>query len=79
MTEWAVVGVIIALVGLVTGIVTPLIKLNTTIVKLTTIVDQLAKNLAEVTEKNTAVHKELYKQVNDHERRIVVLEDHDRQ
>lgn len=78
MTEWAVVGVIIALVGLVTGIVTPIIKLNSTIVKLTTIVDELGKNFETYSEKNSRVHRELFNAVNDHEKRIVVLEDHDK-
>lgn len=78
MTEWQVVGVIIALVGLVSGVVAPIVKLNTTIIKLTTIVDGLAEKFASLSTKNSATHKDLYNVVNDHERRIVVLEDHDK-
>ena len=78
MTEWEVVGVIIALVGLVSGIVVPIVKLNTTIIKLATIVDNLEAKITNLTTKNSETHKDLYSQVNDHEKRIVVLEDHDK-
>ena len=78
MTEWQVVGVIIALAGLVSGVVAPIVKLNTTIIKLTTIVDGLAKQLSEMANKSSATHRDLYSRVNDHEKRIVVLEDHDK-
>ena len=41
MTEWGVVGVIIALVGLIATIVPPLTKLTQSITKLTVVVDRL--------------------------------------
>lgn len=81
MTEWGVVGVIVALLALVTAIVTPILKLNTTVTKLTALVDGLAKDFEEMTSKNRESHKTLWEEVKhqneklgDHETRIKLLE-----
>ena len=82
MTEWGVVGVIIALVGLIAGIVTPLLKLNTSIVKLTMLVDGLSQRLAGIESNNTDAHRRLWTTVDEHthelaehDKRISHLED----
>jgi hypothetical protein len=84
MTEWGVVGVIIALIGLGTAIVKPLITLNTSIVSLTSKLEQMGDNLADISSRNTKSHERLWAHNNeqddtlgDHERRITVLE-HDK-
>lgn len=81
MTEWGVVGVIIALVGLIATIVPPLTKLTQSITKLTVVVDRLDTEQKEqrVAAKNS--HQKLWGKcheqdevLNDHEHRITVLE-----
>lgn len=81
MTEWQVVGVLIALVGLVTAIVTPIVKLNTSIVKLSTIVDSLGNKLATMESNNSASHDRIWNKLDehgeelvDHDKRIIKLE-----
>ena len=81
MTEWGVVGVIIALVGLVAAIVGPITKLTQSITKLTVVVDRL--DAEQKTQRQSAKdsHKRLWekcgeidKTLDDHEHRITVLE-----
>ncbi len=43
MTEWQVVGVIVALIGLVASIVTPMHRINSTIAPLTAAVKENSK------------------------------------
>lgn len=81
MTEWGVVGVIIALAGLVSAIVAPLIKLNTTITKLTVIVERLEHAQTAQETKASESHRRLWdhngeqdKRLDDHERRISAVE-----
>lgn len=74
MTEWGVVGVIIAMVAFVISVVSPIIKLNTTITKLTTIVDEIAKDFDMFTSKNSTAHEKIFEGLNDHEKRISILE-----
>lgn len=74
MTEWTVVGVLIALVGFISAVVAPIVKLNTTIVKLTQIVDSLAGDVSELTKRNSDTHSRIFEQLGDHETRITVLE-----
>ncbi|UOO38263.1 hypothetical protein IZU99_03125 [Oscillospiraceae bacterium CM] len=81
MTEWTVVGVIVALIGLIASIVTPMLKLNTSITKLTCAVETFQKNLDELIEKNSDSHTRLWQHncrqddtLNDHETRICVIE-----
>jgi hypothetical protein len=81
MTEWEVVGVIVALVAFLTAVVTPMLKLNTSIVKLTSAVAVLQENIKELTSNNSAGHNKLWehnheqdRQLADHETRITVIE-----
>ena len=81
MSEWGVVGVIIALVGLGAAIIKPILSLNTSIVKLTAAVENLQEDLRESTTKNSKAHERLWdhnekqdKTLDDHEKRIVCLE-----
>lgn len=81
MTEWGVVGVIIAIVGLVAAVVKPMLTLNTSIVQLTERLAHLSEGLAELTTRNTENHKRIWKSVEehsgtlaDHEKRIDHLE-----
>lgn len=82
MTEWAVVGVIVVLVGLVASVVTPMLRLNTTIVKLTVQLEHLDKLFKDALDQNARAHERIWsktdeqdKRLDDHERRIVHLED----
>lgn len=81
MTEWQVVGVIIALVGLVGAIVAPLLRLNSAITKLTLTVDRLVKDMDEQHRRSHDAHAKLWNHQNeqdeklvDHEIRITKLE-----
>lgn len=81
MTEWGVVGVLIALVGFVTAIVTPIIKLNTSIVKLSTLVDNLGNQLTNMEAANSASHDRIWtrldehtSELNEHDKRISRIE-----
>ena len=81
MTEWGVVGVIIALIGLITAIVTPMVKLIKSITKLTVVVEHTQSNLQELTTDNRDAHKRIWEhsdkqddQLIDHDKRIVLLE-----
>lgn len=83
--EWTVVGVIVTLVGLGAAIVPPIIKLNTSIVKLTDSNDRLSEKLTSMETSNTSEHRRIWTAVdknhghiNDHETRISVLEDRER-
>ena len=86
MTEWGVVGVIIALVGLVAAIVGPITKLTQSITKLTVVVDRLDAEQAKQRSDAKSSHKAIWdhehaqdKQITDHETRIRVLEDHEKE
>lgn len=81
MSEWAVVGVIIALVGLIATVVSPIVRLNTTITKLNTIVERVEGSLEDLADKNSKGHARIWehneeqdKKLNDHETRITVIE-----
>ena len=81
ITEWGVVGVIIALVGLLAAVVKPIINLNASIVKLTDQVANILSGLEEFKKRYTSHLNELraadekqQKELNDHESRICVLE-----
>ena len=82
MTEWGVVGVIIALVGLIAVLVKPMISLTQSITKLTVMLEQVAGDMSELTEKNSKGHERLWKKsdeqdgrLDNHEHRITVLEE----
>ncbi|MCH1941571.1 hypothetical protein [Holdemania massiliensis] len=85
MTEWGVVGVIIAVVGLFFTVGKPVINLNTSITKLTVTVDRLQKDYddlkkqahSEVNDlavKNSDSHRRIHEKLDDHEQRITDLE-----
>jgi hypothetical protein len=81
MTEWQVVGVVIALAGFVIAIVTPIIKLNTSIVKLSSLVDSLGDKLSTMEAANSASHDRIWSrldehttELNDHDKRISMME-----
>lgn len=82
MTEWEVVGVIIALVGLVIAIGAPVLKLNTSITRLIAQLNNLDEGLDELTARNAKSHERLWrhndeqdKTLKEHEKRIIVLEE----
>ena len=84
MTEWEVVGVIIALVGLIGVIVKAIVPLTRTITELTVVVKDLRKDMDDQRTSAHNSHKHLWehnekqdKQLNDHEKRIYALEEHD--
>ena len=81
MTEWGVVGVIIALVGFAATFLAPALKLNASITKLTVTVEQLVRDMSEQRERSREVHKRLWdkneeqdRTLHDHETRITTLE-----
>lgn len=85
MTEWGVVGVLIAVVGLFFTVGKPVITLNTSITKLTVTVDRLQKDYddlkkqahSEVNDlavKNSDSHRRIHDKLDDHEQRITDLE-----
>lgn len=81
MTEWGVVGVLVVLLGLGVTVVKPLLELNSSIVKLTARLDQLTGSLSDISDRNAKSHDRLWKRneeqdavLDDHERRITVLE-----
>lgn len=86
MTEWGVVGVIIALVGLVAAIVGPITRLTQSITKLTVVVDRLDAEQKTQRQDAKTSHQKLwdkcYEQdetINDHESRLRLLEDHEKE
>lgn len=85
MTEWGVVGVIIALAGLVSAVTAPLIKLNSSIVQLTSQVQNILSGLGEFKKRYVDNLQELKEadgemqgRLEDHELRITVLETEDK-
>ncbi|WP_434310159.1 hypothetical protein [Hominifimenecus sp. rT4P-3] len=81
MSEWEVVGVIVALLGLIAAIAGPLIKLNTSITTLTVTLKGLNEDISDLTIKNTKSHQRLWdhneeqdKKLNDHEMRLTIVE-----
>ena len=81
MTEWGVVGVIIALVGLGAAIIKPVLALNTSITRLNLTLEQLQRDVGTMTTKNSKSHERIWDKLEeqggaleDHERRIDSLE-----
>ena len=79
--EWTVVTVVIALVGLGAAIVKPIVSLTRSITSLTVVVERVEKQLGEQAQHSHESHKRLWshndeqdRQLQDHERRIGVLE-----
>lgn len=81
MTEWTVVGVLIAIVGLITAVAKPMLSLNASITRLTTLLDSLRDELQLISDKNAKGHDRLWRKLEQqdealeqHEHRITVLE-----
>ena len=81
MTEWGVVGVLIALVGFGATIIRPLLSLNTSIVRLTTQINQMTDSLDDISEKNHRSHERIWAhneeqddRLENHEIRLNTLE-----
>ncbi len=82
MTEWGVVGVVIALFGFAVSVVAPIIKLNTSITRLTVTLETVARELNDQKKSNHESHKRIWEKneeqdgkLADHEGRITRLED----
>lgn len=82
MTEWEVYLVIVSLVGFAIAVGTPIIKLNTSITRLIDRLNNLDENMDELTVRNSKSHERIWKHneeqdklLNEHEKRITVLEE----
>ena len=81
MTEWEVVGVIIALVGLVGIFAKVAFNISSTLTKLTTTLENLQQCLIDLEASKKETHKRIFgrldeheEKLNDHECRIKLLE-----
>lgn len=81
MNEWTVVGVIVTMVGLIVAVTKPMLNLNTSIVKLTEEMANLISGLeafkkryVENLNELKTTDKEMQSQIDNHEIRIVKLE-----
>ena len=72
--DWTVIAGVAALVGLIGGIVAPMLKLNTSITQLTVVVNGLAKGFEKLTDKNDCAHEKINEKLDDHEKRIFIIE-----
>ena len=72
--DWTVIAGVAALVGLIGGIVAPILKLNTSITQLTVVVNGLARNFEKLTDKNECAHEKINEKLDDHEKRIFIIE-----
>lgn len=82
MTEWGVVGVIVALVGLFFTVGKPIIKLTNTISKLDSTCERLDTQFSAFEANNKNSHRRIWEhneeqdnRINDHEKRITLLEE----
>ena len=78
MTEWGVVGVLIALLGLLATVVNPIITLTRSITKLTVVVERLSQDMETQRTSNGklwAHNDEQDARISDHETRICLLEE----
>ena len=81
MTEWGVVGVLIAIIGLFVTVGKPLLALNRSIVELQSDMKSVNKGLDGLNDKNTQDHRRIWvkvdkhgEQLDDHEKRIQRME-----
>lgn len=72
--EWQVYLVIVSLIGFCVAVVTPIIKLNTSIVKLNEALNRIDANLSDLSSSNKTQHDKIYSRLDDHEKRLTVLE-----
>lgn len=70
MTEWGVVGVIIALVTFAIAVGAPVLKLNKSINVLTVNVETLRDLLEELKHDNRRAHQDLQEQIDEHTEKI---------
>ncbi|NLI54679.1 MAG: hypothetical protein GX417_10240 [Clostridiales bacterium] len=82
MQQWDVVGVIAALIALFSTMVAPIVKLTHAITKLTTTMENMEKNVEELTANNRSAHERIWdhareqdEKLCDHETRIRVMEE----
>lgn len=68
--EWQIVTTIITLVSFGVAVIKPILKLNSSIVKLTDAVESLELNGSEI----KTIVKEHESKLDDHEKRIIILE-----
>lgn len=83
MTEWGVVGVIIALAGLLATVTAPLIKLNGNITSLNVTLNQMRKDVDTQKESSKESHRRLWehneeqdKRLDEHDMRLTLIEHH---
>lgn len=81
MTEWGVVGVIIALVGLLAAIIKPVVRLTNSITELTVVVRAVQADMAAQKNSSHETHRRIWEHegeqdrtLADHETRIGRLE-----
>lgn len=74
--EWEVVGVVVVLIGLVASIVKPILALNGSIIKLNTLLNALTDRNHDEHETISKRLREHGQQIDDHEGRIIRLEEH---
>ncbi len=84
MTEWGVVGVIVTLLTLIFTVGKPIISLNSSITQLTAEVTNILNGLEDFKKRYTdhlaelkGADQSLSGRLDDHERRIIVLEERD--
>ena len=82
MQQWDVVTVIIALVGLFISVIGPIVKLTRAITRLTSTMENMEKNVVDLTANNRLSHERLWDhakeqdlRISDHETRIRVMEE----
>lgn len=75
MTEWGVVGVVIALVGFLSATAGPLVKLNSSITRLTVAVEGFQKALDKLDEENHESHKTFYDRLDGHDKKLAAQEE----
>ena len=73
--SWEIVAGIIALVGFIGTVAAWVSKLSHTLTSLEMTLKALQEVLSELKENNKESHKEFYHKLDDHEKRIVRLED----
>ena len=72
--DWTIIAGVAALVGIIGGIVAPILKLNTSITRLTVVVNGLVENFEKLTDKNECAHEKINEKLDDHEKRIFIIE-----
>ena len=77
--SWEIFLGIVALVSFVGTIGLWISKLAKTLAVLETTISTLKEVIKEFKESSSAVHQELQDKVNDHEKRIIILETHQRE